>query len=140
MKKVLAKYFLFIMVISMLFLNNNNNYQVSAKALYENNNEDSKLMTNTITEVRASHILVSSKEDAEKIRQDIVDGKTDFASAAKEYSKCPSGKNGGDLGYFGKGMMVPEFEQAAFTMKVGDISEPVKTQFGWHLIELTAQR
>ena len=55
---------------------------------------------------------------------------------AKKYSKCPSGASGGDLGYFGKGEMVPSFEAAAFKLPVGSVSEPVQTQFGWHLIKV----
>ena len=61
-----------------------------------------------------------------------------FAEAAKEVSLCPSGHDGGDLGFFGRGMMVKPFEDAAFGLKeIGDLSEPVQTQFGWHLIQLT---
>lgn len=70
------------------------------------------------------------------MKQEIEQGKS-FAEAAMEVSLCPSGQQGGDLGYFGKGMMVKEFEDAAFSMNVGDISDPIKTQFGWHLIHLT---
>ena len=87
-------------------------------------------------EVRASHILVETKEEAEKLREEILSGK-DFEDAAALNSICPSGANGGDLGYFGKGMMVKPFEDACFSMEVGDLSEPVQTQFGWHLIQLT---
>lgn len=87
-------------------------------------------------QVRASHILVETKEEAQKIREDILNGKK-FEDVAAMVSMCPSGANGGDLGYFGKGMMVKPFEDACFSMKVGDISEPIETQFGWHLIELT---
>lgn len=87
-------------------------------------------------QVRASHILVETKEEAQKIREEILDGKK-FEDVAAMVSMCPSGANGGDLGYFGKGMMVKPFEDACFSMNVGDISEPVETQFGWHLIELT---
>ena len=87
-------------------------------------------------QVRASHILVETKEEAEKIREEILGGNK-FEDLAAMVSMCPSGANGGDLGYFGKGMMVKPFEDACFSMKVGDLSEPVETQFGWHLIELT---
>ncbi len=87
-------------------------------------------------QVRASHILVETKEEAEKIREEILGGKK-FEDVAAMVSMCPSGANGGDLGYFGKGMMVKPFEDACFSMKIGDLSEPVETQFGWHLIELT---
>ena len=90
-------------------------------------------------EVRASHILVKTEEEAKKLLEEIKAGKS-FAEAAKEVSLCPSGQNGGDLGYFGKGMMVKPFEDAAFSMeKIGDVSEPVQTQFGWHLIQLTGK-
>ena len=89
--------------------------------------------------VRASHLLVSTEEEAKKLKQEIEQGKP-FAEAAKEVSLCPSGQEGGDLGYFGKGMMVKEFEDAAFSMKIGEISYPIKTQFGWHLIQLTDRK
>ncbi len=88
-------------------------------------------------EVRASHILVKSREEAEKLRAEILNGK-DFAKAAEEVSLCPSGREEGDLGFFKRGVMVKPFEDAAFELKeIGDVSEPVETQFGWHLIKLT---
>ncbi len=93
-------------------------------------------MTN---EIKASHILVQTEEDANKIYDEIKSGLS-FAQAAKEYSLCPSGYNGGDLGYFGRGMMVKPFEDAAFDLEVGEISKPVQTQFGWHLILLTDKK
>ncbi len=96
-------------------------------------------MNKEITQVKASHLLVKTQEDAEKVRAEIVAGK-DFAKAASEVSLCPSGAQGGDLGYFGKGQMVSEFEQAAFNLPVGEVSQPVKTQFGWHLIQVTATK
>ena len=87
--------------------------------------------------IRASHILVETKEQAENLLMDINNGIA-FEDLAKEYSKCPSKRDGGDLRWFGKGMMVKPFEDAAFSLKnIGDISEPVETQFGWHLIKLT---
>ncbi len=92
-----------------------------------------------MTTVRASHLLVETEEEAKKLKQEIEQGKS-FAEAAKEVSLCPSGQEGGDLGYFGKGMMVKEFEDAAFSMNVGEISAPIKTQFGWHLIQLTDKK
>lgn len=92
-----------------------------------------------VMEVRASHLLVGSKEEAEQLKKEIEAGKS-FADAAKENSRCPSATNGGDLGYFGKGAMVPEFEVAAFSLPVGQISDPIKTQFGWHLLVVTATR
>lgn len=94
----------------------------------------------SITEVRASHILVSNVYQAEQIRQDILDGTESFEYYAMMYSKCPSGQKGGDLGYFRRGQMVPQFEVAAFNLPVGEISKPVWTQFGWHLIKVTDRR
>ncbi|MFA6888209.1 MAG: peptidylprolyl isomerase [Candidatus Woesearchaeota archaeon] len=88
-------------------------------------------------EIRASHILVGSKEQAVEILQKCKAG-ADFAYMAEKYSKCPSGKKGGDLGTFGRGQMVPKFENAAFNLKVGEISELVPTQFGFHIIKRTA--
>jgi len=88
-------------------------------------------------EIRASHILVKTEDEAKNLLEEIKAGKA-FADAAKEVSMCPSGHDGGDLGFFRRGVMVKPFEDAAFELKeMGDISEPVKTQFGWHLIQLT---
>lgn len=91
------------------------------------------------TEVRASHILVKTEQEAKDLYNEIQNGKS-FAEIAEEKSLCPSGQNGGDLGFFGKGMMVKPFEDAAFNLEVGEISQPVETQFGWHLIQLTGKK
>lgn len=90
-----------------------------------------------VTEVRASHILVSSESQAKEIYENIKSGKEEFSQAAKEYSSCPSKQRGGDLGFFGRGKMVKPFEDAAFSLKKGELSQPVQTQFGWHLILVT---
>jgi parvulin-like peptidyl-prolyl isomerase len=95
-------------------------------------------------EIRASHILFDvksrSKEEAKtaikKIISDLNDG-NDFAELAREHSDCPSGSDGGDLGRFGKGAMVPEFEKAAFDLEIGSTSDAVETSFGYHLIHRT---
>ncbi len=90
-------------------------------------------------QVTASHILVETEEKAQKIITRLNDG-DDFATLAKENSKGPSGPNGGVLGTFGRGQMVPAFESAAFAMPVGSFSaEPVQTQFGWHVISVSAR-
>lgn len=89
--------------------------------------------------VSASHILVDSEEKAIEILKDIEEGKVSFEDAARENSSCPSGQNGGALGEFTRGQMVPEFDKAVFEMTVGEISKPVKTQFGYHIIKLTAK-
>lgn len=98
--------------------------------------------------VRASHILCGidtkasaeekkkAREKAEKLRKELANG-ADFATLAKENSSCPSSKQGGDLGFFGRGQMVPPFEQAAFALKPGEISNVVETQFGYHIIKQT---
>lgn len=86
-------------------------------------------------QVKASHILVDTEEKAREVLDKLNNG-ADFAEVAKEYSTGPSGKNGGDLGYFEKGDMVPEFAEAAFSLKVGEISKPVKTKFGYHIIKV----
>ena len=88
------------------------------------------------SQVKASHILVKTEEEAKKLYEEIKAGK-DFSEAAKEHSSCPSGRNGGDLGFFPKGVMVKPFEDAAFSLPVGELSQPVQTQFGWHLILVT---
>ena len=87
-------------------------------------------------EIKASHILVETREEAEKIKEEILSGKP-FDEAAMEYSLCPSGQEGGDLGFFGRNVMVVEFDHAAFSLKVGDMSDPIQTNFGWHLILVT---
>lgn len=102
-------------------------------------------------QVRASHILIGvdstasdeekkkAREKAEALLKEIKGGK-DFAEVAKSDSTCPSKAQGGDLGFFGKGQMVPQFEQAAFGMKVGEISDIVETQFGYHIIKVTDKK
>ncbi len=90
--------------------------------------------------VNASHILVDTEEKAIEIYNEIASGKKSFEDAAKEYSSCPSKDNGGNLGDFGRGQMVPEFDTAVFEMEVGSVTEaPVKTQFGYHLIKLNSK-
>lgn len=91
-------------------------------------------------EVRASHILVKTEEEALKLKEEIESGKVSFADAAKEHSLCPSSQNGGDLGFFGRNMMVVEFDHAAFELEVGKVSNPVNTNFGWHLILVTDKK
>ncbi len=88
------------------------------------------------TTIRASHILVETIDEAISIKSELYNG-GDFAELAKKYSTDSSASAGGDLGFFGKGMMVAEFETAAFALEVGEISEPVQSQFGFHLIHLT---
>lgn len=90
-------------------------------------------------EYNASHILVATEEEAAAIVEELNAG-ADFATVAQEKSTGPSGPNGGSLGWFGSGMMVPEFQTAVETLEVGAISEPVQTQFGWHVITLNEKR
>ena len=91
--------------------------------------------------VNASHILVDSEEKANEILAKINAGEISFEDAATEYSSCPSKANGGNLGDFGRGQMVGEFDSAVFSMNEGEISaEPVKTQFGYHLIKLNSKK
>ena len=94
----------------------------------------------TSSELRARHILVKTESDAKAIIKELNEG-ADFEATAKNKSTGPSGPNGGDLGFFGKGQMVPEFEKAAFALDKGEItSSPVKTQFGWHIIKVEGYR
>jgi len=86
-----------------------------------------------IKKIQARHILVSSKELAQELKQRI-DAGEDFSELARQHSECPSKKRGGDLGWFGKGAMVRPFEVAAFSAREGEVTAPVKTEFGWHLI------
>lgn len=89
--------------------------------------------------VSASHILVDSEEKASEILAQINAGEISFEDAAKAHSSCPSSEQGGSLGEFGHGQMVPEFDEACFSMEVGEVRGPVKTQFGFHLIRLDSK-
>ncbi|WP_237763487.1 peptidylprolyl isomerase [Falsirhodobacter sp. alg1] len=91
------------------------------------------------TEYNASHILVATEDEAKAVKAEL-DGGADFADVAKEKSTDGAAQNGGELGWFGEGMMVEPFQQAVSSMEVGDISEPVQTQFGWHIIKLNETR
>jgi len=84
----------------------------------------------------ARHILVSDKQICEDLKTQIESG-ADFAALAKDHSQCPSGKQGGDLGEFGPGMMVKEFDEVVFSAEVGKVHGPIQTQFGYHLVEVT---
>ncbi|WP_345974887.1 peptidylprolyl isomerase [Sulfurimonas sp. HSL3-7] len=84
----------------------------------------------------ARHILVDSEEQCLALKKEIEAG-ADFAAVARENSLCPSSRNGGDLGEFGPGQMVPEFDKAVFSSDVGVVIGPIKTQFGYHLLEVT---
>ena len=105
------------------------------KDYYEANKES----FGTPATVAARHILVETEDEAKKAKEEISNGGISFADAAMKYSMCPSNQQGGNLGEFSKGMMVPEFEEAAFNAEIGKITEPVKTQFGYHLIVVDAK-
>jgi peptidyl-prolyl cis-trans isomerase C len=110
--------------------------EADAKKLYD----DQVSAARPQEEVRARHILVESEAKAKEVFELIAHGE-DFARMAKQHSKDPGSKDdGGDLGYFTKGQMVPQFEEAAFKLKKGDISQPVQSQFGWHVIKLEDRR
>ena len=87
----------------------------------------------------ARHILVSSEESCLTLKSEIEAG-SDFEEVAKKHSSCPSGAQGGDLGEFGPGMMVPEFDKVVFSAPIGAVQGPVKTQFGYHLLEVTSRQ
>ena len=91
-----------------------------------------------MSKASARHILVDSEAQCADLKQQISDG-ADFADLAKQHSSCPSGKQGGDLGEFGPGQMVPEFDKVVFSAPVNEVQGPVKTQFGYHLLEVTAR-
>lgn len=86
----------------------------------------------------ARHILVSTEAQCNDLKQQI-EGGADFAELARQHSSCPSGRDGGDLGEFGPGMMVPEFDKVVFSAPVNTVQGPVKTQFGYHLLEVTSR-
>lgn len=84
--------------------------------------------------ISAQHILVDQKFEAEDLKKKLESGE-EFEKLAKDFSNCGSAQDGGNLGEFSKGMMVPEFEKAAFALEVGQVSAPVQTQFGYHIIK-----
>ena len=102
------------------------------KAYYEEHQE----LFQQGAQARAKHFLTPSEEEALRILNDILAGKVTFEDAAKENSSCPSGAKGGDLGTFGRGQMVKEFDEAVFNGKVGEVMGPVQTSFGYHLIRV----
>lgn len=106
-----------------------------AKEFFEQN-KDSLVSGET---VNASHILVDSEEKATAILESINKGEISFEDAARQNSSCPSSEQGGNLGEFTRGQMVPEFDEACFSMEIGEIRGPVKTQFGYHLIKLNSK-
>lgn len=106
-----------------------------AKEFYESNPE----LFVTPGQIRASHILVEEEDLANKLYDDIVAG-GDFALIAADNSTCPSAAAGGDLNYFSEGQMVPEFEEVAFALELDQVSKPVKTQFGYHIVKLTDRK
>ncbi len=121
--------------------------ETEIRAFYDKNSEKFKKDET----VKASHILIGvdakatdeekkkAREKTESLRKELAGG-ADFAALAKANSTCPSSQQGGDLGFFGKGQMVPSFEKAAFSLKPGDISDVVETQFGYHIIKLTEKK
>jgi len=111
---------------------------ISEAALHQLYEEATKQMAGE-KEIHARHILVDTEDQAKAILAELKKG-GDFAALAKEKSKDPGAKNGGDLGYFTQEQMVPEFAQAAFKLEAGQLSDPVKTQFGWHIIRVEEKR
>ncbi|CAM3749606.1 peptidylprolyl isomerase [Castellaniella denitrificans] len=89
-----------------------------------------------MTQASARHILVDTEEQCLKLKADI-EGGADFAAVAREHSSCPSSRDGGNLGTFGRGQMVREFDEVVFSAPVGVVQGPVRTQFGYHLVEVT---
>ncbi|AZY49156.1 peptidylprolyl isomerase [Bordetella avium] len=92
-----------------------------------------------MAQASARHILVSTEARAQELKTAIQNG-ADFAEVARENSSCPSARQGGDLGTFGPGEMVREFDQVVFSAPVNEVQGPVKTQFGYHLVEVTSRR
>ncbi|MCI0516383.1 MAG: peptidyl-prolyl cis-trans isomerase [Woeseiaceae bacterium] len=92
-----------------------------------------------MTRATARHILVDTRSQCEALKKEI-EGGADFADLARQYSSCPSGSQGGDLGEFGPGMMVREFDKVVFSAEISTVQGPVKTEFGYHLLEVTSRR
>jgi peptidyl-prolyl cis-trans isomerase C len=91
-----------------------------------------------MSKATARHILVNTENECEALKKKIEDG-ADFADVAKEHSTCPSGRKGGELGSFGPGQMVKEFDEVVFSGELNTVLGPVKTQFGYHLLEVTSR-
>ncbi len=91
-----------------------------------------------MTKATARHILVDTEEECLDLKRQITEG-ADFADLARKHSKCPSGVDGGNLGEFGPGMMVREFDEVVFSAELNTVQGPVKTQFGYHLLEVTGR-
>jgi len=91
-----------------------------------------------MSKAKARHILVPTREACEELKNEIEAG-AEFAVVAKQHSQCPSGQQGGDLGEFGPGQMVSEFDSVVFSAEIGNVVGPVQTQFGYHLIEVTSR-
>ncbi len=91
-----------------------------------------------MSRARARHILVPTEQACNDLKAKIANGE-DFAAIAKTHSQCPSGRQGGDLGEFGPGQMVKEFDDVVFSSEIGEVVGPVRTQFGYHLVEVTSR-
>ena len=91
-----------------------------------------------MAQATARHILVDNEEFCTQLKDKIIEGE-DFSALAQEHSSCPSGQRGGDLGSFGPGQMVQEFDTVVFSAAINDVQGPIKTQFGYHLIEVTSR-
>jgi len=91
-----------------------------------------------MTQASARHILVDTEEQCLQLKADI-EGGADFAAVAREHSNCPSSRDGGNLGTFGRGQMVREFDEVVFSAPLNEVQGPVKTQFGYHLVEVTSR-
>ncbi len=97
-------------------------------------------MNQDYSQVSAKHILVATEKEAQDLKTKIENNEMTFEDAAKKYSSCPSGQQGGDLGFFPRGVMVKPFEDAAFSSELNKVSNPVQTQFGWHLIKVVDKK
>ena len=105
------------------------------KNYYDQNKDQFK----TGEQVKASHILVKTEDEVKAVKARLDKGES-FEAVAKDKSTCPSASRGGDLGWFGRGVMDPDFEKAAFALKDGEVSGPIKTKFGWHIIKITGKK
>ncbi len=119
---------------------------LSGNCLCSLNSVSSRVEAAEYKQVQAYHILVPTEQQAVELKNEINKGQnraevfSNFTSAARKYSKCPSGADGGKLGWFSRGDMVKPFEEAAFNLSEGTVSEPVKTQFGYHLIYVVSKK